>query len=74
VQASAAVLGFFVVPRLVGKSPKELQKELDRRLNRRFNDAVIDVKKDSDSDIDAGYDELDKDLRDFDRILRNRRR
>lgn len=72
-QAGAAAVGYFVLPRAFGKSPSELQTELEDTIKKKFGQGpVIDIKKNP--SVDDGYDDLDKDLDDFDKTLRDRRR
>jgi hypothetical protein len=72
-QAAAAAVGYVVLPRVFGKSAPDLQAEIEDAMKKRFGQGpVIDVTKDV--TIDEGYDGLDRDLEDFDKALRDRRR
>lgn len=70
-------MGYFILPRVFGKSPSELQSEVEVTIKKRFGQGpVIDVQKNPsvDDGSDSGYSDLDQDLDDFDKTLRDRRR
>jgi hypothetical protein len=72
-QAGAAAVGFFLLPLVFGKSRSELQTELDEAIKKRFGQGpIIDIEKNP--SVDDGYDDIDRELDDFDRALRDRRR
>lgn len=72
-QGGAAAIGYFVLPRAIGRSPSELKSEFESTVRKRFGQGpVIDVEKNP--SVDDGYNELDRDLDDFDKTLRDRRR